>query len=110
MTKDVERYRKIFDSLDPSDDNYIDNFIKAISQVLIERDIFVKNSVNNDKRVEFYELLRNQLIRLNARKIEFIGCGHSSLAFRIGDIVVKIGKSETNEKKIRFRLLDTTIC
>ena len=49
MSSKIEnKYRQMFESLDCTDSNYIDNFINLISNLLIERDSSVNNSSNDE--------------------------------------------------------------
>jgi len=101
MPNEIEKYRELFNKLNPNDPNYLDYFISLLNQVLIDRNIFVQSSTNQEKRLEFYDVLRDVLSNMNYRNIEFIGCGHSSLTFKIDDQVLKIGKSKVDEKKFK---------
>lgn len=96
-------YRQMFEKLDYTDSNYIDNFINLINKLLIERDSFVKNSSNDSKRIEFYGKLKKILIDecVDSVSINYLSSGHSSLAFRINDKVIKIGKSNSDNKKLK---------
>lgn len=104
---DTESYKKSFDSLKQyKDENqYLYELVSLISKILYERNTFVKNSENDSLRAEFYEFLKEKLkeiyefYKVRSKEdsnisddIEFIGNGHTSLAFRVGDSVLKIGK------------------
>ena len=101
MVDENEKYRELFNNLDPNDPDYLDYFISLINQVLIDRNIFVQSSDNNDKRLEFYDILRDVLSKMPHTRIEFIASGHSSLTFKIDDKGLKIGKSAIDTKKNR---------
>lgn len=99
MTTQECNYNELFNRLNPYDSNYIDYFISLISQILLDRNKFVQSSNNDDKRIVFYNILREKIRKLNAKKIEYIGSGHSTLSFKIGDKVLKIGKGKTKRKR-----------
>ena len=104
MSSKIEnKYRQMFESLDCTDSNYIDNFINLISNLLIERDSFVNNSSNDGKRVEFYSILKKILIDecVGDVGINYLSSGHSSLAFRIKNKVIKIGKTNGDNKRLK---------
>lgn len=102
-----EKYEKIFESLNQyeSEEKYLEELVNLISKILYERTTFIKNSNNDVLRENFYKKLKeiikntyedykiknNLELEINSI-IEFIGCGHTSLAFRIGNVVIKIGK------------------
>ena len=109
--RDYKEYKESFDSIkehkEPTE--YLKELINLICKVLLERDRFVKNSDNDEARVEFFKLLlekiketyqeyqnRNPEAHDITQDIEFIGAGHTSLAFRIGDVVLKVGKEKDN--------------
>ena len=102
-----KKYKSLFKELNQYEDEkkYIDELIKLISKILYERTTFVKNSNNDSLRNEFYNKLkeiikriysnykgRNDLNNNITSTIEYIGCGHTALVFRIGDVVLKIRK------------------
>lgn len=106
----IEQYKQMFDYLKQyKDENqYLDELINLINKTLYERDIFVKNSDNDALREEFYKYLKEQIRKVYnsyqgktniSEDIEFIGCGRTSLAFRIGDIVIKVEKKNWVHKK-----------
>lgn len=101
MQNDVERYRELFSQLNPNDQDYLDYFISVLNQILIGRNVFVQSSDNEEKRLEFYDILRDTLSKMDYKRIEFIGSGHSSLTFKIDDKVIKIGKSTVDLKKYK---------
>ncbi|MBR3210480.1 MAG: hypothetical protein IKF71_00890 [Bacilli bacterium] len=102
-------YKEIFDSVkeykDPS--KYLSELVNLMSQILFDRDLFVKNSDNIEERLAFFKALqqkmeetyyqyrsRNPEAQNIIQEIEFVGSGHTHLAFRIGDMVLKVGKSK----------------
>ena len=110
--KDADKYREVFNTLNEITDldKYIDRFIAAISVILSERTMFVDNSSNEEERKQFYKKLKEQVLKLYKNNdcigkpsdnIEFIGTGHTSLAFRIGSDVLKVGKTNTDQRKIK---------
>lgn len=101
--REVKRYSELFNTLDSNDPNYIDIFIGIIIRLLTERNDFVKSSEDDSKRREFILYLREVLkkIRTGNEPIEFISSGHSSLAFKVKDKVLKIGKSNIDIKKLK---------
>ena len=113
--KCIERLDRIKDINDA--DEYIHELTEAIKELFMERTSFVKNSDNNKARDEFFKLLEFRIRKLYvfnmcegkpADNIEFIGTGHTSLAFRIGDEVLKIGKTDINGSRrqtLRFDCL-----
>ena len=109
-----KEYKDLFDSLKQIKDNerYLDEFVNLVSKILYSRSSFVKNSDNDFLRKDFYKNLRNKLSNISEKignlEIDFIGCGHSSLVFKIGDEVLKIGKVSSNFKKskpLKFKCL-----
>ncbi|MBQ9319035.1 MAG: hypothetical protein IJR82_05330 [Bacilli bacterium] len=90
-----EKYKSQFGNLDPFDVNYIDNFIELIESILKERNSFVKSTGDDKNRKVFFTCLKGLLIELGVKNkmIEFLTSGHSSLAFKIDDKVLKIGKA-----------------
>ena len=101
MQNDIERYRELFNKLNPNDPNYLDYFISVLNQILIGRNVFVQSSNNEEKRLEFYDILRDTLSAMDYKSIEFIGSGHTSLTFKVDDKVIKIGKSTVDLKKYK---------
>ena len=95
-------YKELFDSLDINNPRYIDGFIFLINKILLERNSFVKSDKEGN-REEFFEIIKAALseLRQNNEKIDFLAAGHSSLAFKINDKVIKIGKSRIDETKNR---------
>lgn len=92
------RYREEFLKLNELDDNdYLNELTVLISKIMYERDRYVKNSDNDALRRDFYRILRHKLedfcvTKKGLTKVELIGCGHTSLAIRIDDKVLKVGK------------------
>ena len=104
-----KEYKIMFESLKKHEDvdQYLNEFVNLISKILYSRIIFVKNSDNDVLRNSFYRFLKDKIKEIyNSYKdssseikkifddIEYIGCGHSSLAIRIGDKVIKVGKEK----------------
>ena len=104
-------YKKLFENLKRFQDKkiYYDEIVNLIRKLLYERTSFVKNSDNNEKRTDFFKLLREKFeelyesYKLRASEktcinydIEYIGKGHTSLVFRVGDVALKIGKTDNN--------------
>ena len=100
-------YKEYFDSLKTEKDNdkFLNNFIELLKKTFYERNTFVKNSDNDDKRDEFFNYLKtfikdsydSYLARSKnnislSDYIDYLGCGHTSLVFSIGDNVLKISK------------------
>ena len=113
-------YKTMLDSLKQYNDEnkYIDELVKLIRVIQYERQAFVKNSDNNLARDEFFDFLKNEFIEVYriykekkqtktnvSEDIEFVGFGRSSLAFRIGDYVLKISKRKTNNILYEFQCL-----
>lgn len=105
--KNPEEYQVLFDSLKKysSEKDYLDYLTFLIKEAMYERTVFVPNSDNDSIREDFYKTLRNQLEDIYhsyksnksiEEDIQFVGCGHTSLAFRMGDVVFKIGKKDHN--------------
>ncbi len=113
------KYYELFNKLSQisNENEYLDELIKIIKQILYSRTDFVKNSSNDDLRNEFFIFLRKKIeslyIKYKNRSskisdiIHFIGCGHTSLVFRLENIVLKIGKKSSNihSKKYNFDCL-----
>ncbi len=102
-------YKERFDELKDIKDNeeFLERFINLVKDILYERDTFVENSSNESERYEFYSLLKSKIIDMYnsidnrdrmSNEISFIGCGHSSLVFKINDFVLKIDKSNIKRK------------
>jgi len=116
--KKPEEYQVLFDSLKQysNEKDYLDHLTLFIKDVMYERTVFVPNSDNDSIRDDFYKKLRDKLESIYhtyksdksiEEDIQFAGCGHTSLAFRIGDVVFKIGKkrSSLSPKKNDFSCL-----
>ena len=109
-------YKELFDTLKQYKDNtlFLDEFIKLIGKVLYDRSSFVKNTDNNDKRDEFFALLKD-VIKNNCNNdlmtdsTIFIGEGHTSLVFKMGDNVLKIGKPNSRSLIDRYQDFSTLI-
>ena len=107
-----KKYKELFNKLKSIKDKkeYLDELIKLIEQILYERTWFVKNSSNSDLRKKFFDFLKLKIEELSKESdIEFIGCGHTSLAFKIGDIVIKVGKEDNNHMQKRNYSYDCLI-
>ena len=116
------QYKEQFNILSQyTDENvYLDELIKMVSKIIYDRNHFVQNSDNDSKRAEFYTYLRQKLQEFYnqykennnksiAENIEFIGCGRTSLVFKIGNIVLKIGKEKSDYRKSRDYKFDCVI-
>ena len=99
-----EKCSQLFLKLNKINDieKYIDELVELIKQIFYENNYFVKNSDNNELRTEFYQKLRQYIKQIYnsyakgtniSDNVKFIGCGRTSLVFKIGDIVLKISKS-----------------
>ena len=113
--KDADKYRELFNSLNEITelDQYINKFIATISVILAERTMFVDNSNNDVEINKFYKILKEHVKKLYidnscignpSDNIEFIGTGHTSLAFRIGNNVLKVGKTPDDKKKRKNKI------
>lgn len=103
MSFDNEKNFEYFNSIDSNDSSYIENFINAIYTALTKRNTFVENSSDNLNKEDFLIALKKQLIKLDAKnkKIQFLSSGHTSLAFKVGNKVIKIGKSKVDTRKYK---------
>ena len=112
-------YKDLFSSLKQykDEEQYIYKLTGLIGYILYDRDTFVKNSDNEDSRLEFYEFLKDKIAEIYkfykskyskssiiSEDIQFIGCGHTSLAFRVGDIVLKVSKTKNISQIDKFRM------
>ena len=88
---------------------FLDKLIFLIAETLYERTRYVKNSDNDTKRSEFFPKLKEKIQEVYCqykknnseqlsitKTIEYLGCGRTSLAFKIGDNVLKVGKENRN--------------
>ena len=94
-----KEYPLLFQSLNEIDDFevYIKEVVLAIQKIMNSRETFVKNMGDSSMRDAFYQTLYQKLVELTrGEKIHYLGCGHTSLAFQIGDKVLKIGKTDNN--------------
>ena len=102
------KYESRFAALNKeSNEEYLSGFIKLVGDLFYERVAFVKNSTNDDKRKEFYDYLKGYIMHLyNEYKektnsnislsdyLTYISHGHTALAFKIGNDVLKITKTK----------------
>ena len=115
-----EEHRKIFSSLSKYKDvdEYVEKLVELIRTIHYERTFFVKNSDNEKARDEFFDFLKKEFVEIyNTYKkysndnseigniIEFVGEGRTTLAFRIGDNVLKIGKSRIKNHYYEYQCL-----
>jgi hypothetical protein len=113
-----EELVKVFEELNKYDneEEFINEFITLLQQIFYSRTSFVKNSDNVEKRNEFFiELKRKFIETYNSYKsrnednskisdiIKYIGCGHSSLAFKIGDLVIKVSKQKYDSNPLKLK-------
>ena len=101
-----ERFNELKDI--SNNDEYLNELVNMIKEILYERTSFVKNSDNDTLRDEYFNsILKNTILETYSglsnktdmnTDIEYIGSGHSSLVFRMGDLVFKIEKSNTKTK------------
>jgi len=113
-----EELVEAFDTLKKyeNEEEFINEFITLLQDIFYSRTTFVKNSDNDEKRNEFFEEVKRKFIEayISYKEtnednsnifdiIKYIGCGHSSLAFKIGDIVIKVSKKryESNPDKLK---------
>ena len=106
MNEYNERFNKLKEIT--NNEEYLNKLISTIKEILYERTSFVKNSDNDSLRNEYFNTILKDTIsntynnldnKTNMNTdIEYIGSGHSSLVFRIGDLVFKIEKSSTKTK------------
>lgn len=104
-----EELVEAFDTLKKyeNEEEFINEFINLLQNIFYSRTSFVKNSDNDEKRNIFFEEVKRKFIEAytsykdrnedNSKIsdiIKYIGCGHSSLAFKIGDIVIKVSKQK----------------
>ncbi len=108
----MKDYNDLFKQLKIYKDNeeYLNNFIELIKSILYERTSFVKNSDNNQLREEFFDKLKDIFKDIFKDKnmsdnIEYLSSGHTALAFKIGDNVLKIGKTNYTGKQQEFDCL-----
>ena len=115
-----DNYKDRFNSLKGINNNeeFLNKFINMISEILYERDNFVSNSNNDSLREEFYNnILRKTILNMYnnidninlSEDIEFIGSGHSSLVFKIGDNAFKIEKSNNKKDLLKYDKYDCVI-
>ena len=104
----MKEYQEQFEELKKFKNNeeYLEHFINLIKHILSKRTIFVKNSTNDELREDFFNSLKEVFLDIFSNKnmsenIEFIGCGHTSLAFKIGKNVLKVGKVNNNNSKYK---------
>lgn len=95
------------------DEMFLEKLVELIKKILYERDNFVKNSDNQLERdetfnnikqkiKEVFELYKNNNPDITmVDTISFVGCGRTSLAFKIGNEVLKVGKSDNDYYKNR---------
>lgn len=109
-------YKELFDELKKySGDQYLDEFIRLLSRILFSRSTFVQNSDNEELRSEFYSFLKSKIKEFSNEystdfnSISYLGEGHTSLAFKMGDNVIKIGKSSNHSLIDRYQHLEGLI-
>lgn len=104
----MDEYQKQFEELKKYNNNeeYLEQFINLVKQILSKRTVFVKNSENEELREEFFTSLKEVFLDIFSNtnmsdNIDYIGCGHTSIAFKIGNNVLKIGKVDNNNTKYK---------
>ena len=84
-------------------EEFLDKLVEILKDILTKKTVFVPNSSNDELRDEFFVNLREKINALYEampnktsieKDIEFIGEGHTSLALRVCDCVLKISKEK----------------
>ena len=112
----IERFNLLAQYQDENE--YIEELVKLIRTIHYERTNFVKNSDNDGARDEFFNFLKQEIIEVYKtykeysnstneiyKDIEFVGCGRTTVAIRIGDNVLKVGKSRTKNNIYEYQCL-----
>lgn len=116
MSFEDKKIKELFDSLKSYSNNkeiYISKIIENVIFVLSNRRVINKPDLDENKIKEFSNYIKSILTELYedyitrkdsknniAQDIEYIGLGFTFITFRVGDNVIKFGKSETPLSKL----------
>lgn len=91
-----------------SETEFFDMMVRLLKEALYEKNVFVKNSNNQESRDSFFNSLRRIVEQIYSEMdgkstvnedIVFLSEGHTSLVFRVGDNVLKISKTAYPDSK-----------